>query len=77
MFTATGIGARRNTDNTISIKVRITDDRDGHVVSVQEYTAGTVVAAQTKIQQDLQALRAAENDGTLNAAVVGQVLGTI
>lgn len=77
MFTATGVGVRKNADNTVTVKVQVTDDRDGKAMWTREYTAKTVVEAQQHIQQDLKALMANETDATLNAAVVGQVLGTI
>lgn len=76
MFTATGLGVRKNTDNSITVKVQVTDDRDGRRVYTREYEGATVVAIRALIALDLQALRNAETDATLTAAVVGVVLGS-
>lgn len=77
MFTATGIGAKKNADNTVTLRVQVTDDRDSSVVFTRNYTARSVIEARGLIQVDLQAQRDNETDQTLNAAVIGQVLGSI
>lgn len=77
MFTATGIGVRKNADNTVTVKAQIVDDRNDKVMSTREYTAPTVMAAILLVRADLQVLLANENDATLNAAIVGQVLGSV
>lgn len=77
MFTALGIGVRKNADNTVTVKVQILDDRDQRVVSTDEYKGPTLMAVKAKIQADLETMRVNETDATLNAAVVGQVLGSV
>lgn len=77
MFTATGLGVRKNSDNTVTIRAQVVDDRDGSVVWTRSYTAATVVAARAAILADLQALKNSETDATLTAAVVGIVLGSV
>lgn len=77
MFTAIGIGVRKNPDTSVTVKARITDDRDQSVKATREYTANTVLAIRALIQIDLDALKAAETDGALTLAVVGQVLGAV
>jgi hypothetical protein len=53
------------------------DDRTGTSVGFRSYTVASKPALMAAILADLQALKAAENDATLNAAIVGQLLGQI
>lgn len=75
MFTATGIGASANRDGTITVKVRIVDDRTNTTVDTRDYTAKDLNAVKDLITADLQARREAESDAVLNKAITGQVLG--
>lgn len=77
MFTATGLGVRKNPNLTITVRVQVVDDRTQRVIDTLEYTGPTVVNVIGQIRADLQARANAETDATLTAAVVGQVLGTV
>lgn len=77
MFQALGRAVTRNPDNTFTVRVEITDDRTGTSVGFRSYTVATKAALMQLILTDLQALKAAENDAALNAAIVGQLLGQI
>jgi hypothetical protein len=77
MFQALGRAVTRNPDTTFTVRVEITDDRTGTSVGFRSYTVASKPALMAAILADLQALKAAENDATLNAAIVGQLLGQI
>jgi hypothetical protein len=77
MFTATGKGARKNGDGTISIAYVITNDLNGQVVLTDTVTGPDVLTIRQMIQQQLQKQKDAVTDSTLQAAVVGQVLASI
>jgi hypothetical protein len=78
MFQAIGRSAARNPDNTFNVKVELMDDRTGTSVGFRTYSnVASKAALQAAVLTDLQALRAAETDAALNAAIVGQLLGQI
>jgi hypothetical protein len=76
MFTAWGAGAIKNRDNTITVKVKITDDTQ-HFVAAADYTARDLDAVKALIQADLEARVDAVTDEALQAAVVGKELGSV
>jgi len=77
MFQALGRGVVKNADNTFTVKVEFLDDRTQKQVRVQAFTVQTVPALRAAVQAELVALKAAEQDAALNAAIVGVVLGEI
>lgn len=77
MFQALGRTATRNPDNTFTVRVEIIDDRTDTLVGFRTYTVASKQALMQAILSDLQALKAAENDAALNAAIVGQLLAQI
>jgi hypothetical protein len=77
MFQALGRTATRNPDNTFTVRVEIIDDRTDTSVGFRTYTVPSKPVLMTAILTDLQALKAAENDAALNAAIVGQLLAQI
>lgn len=76
MLTAWGAGAIKNRDNTITVKVKITDDKLT-LLEVKEYTARDLDAVKALIQADLESRKAAETDITLQLAIVGVNLGSV
>lgn len=76
MFKAVGIGARK-TDTGIEVTVSIQRD-DGTVVDAKEvYRGADVPTVRALILADLQARMNAEQDATLNTAVIGKVIATV
>lgn len=77
MFQAIGRAATRNPDNTFTVRVELIDDRTNVTVRLQSYTVASKVDLLAAVAADLKALRAAENDAALNAAIVDQLLGQL
>lgn len=80
MYQAIGRAVRRNADNTFTVKVEILDDRESgaeKTAGVREWKVSTMTELRQKVKTELETLKAAEQDATLNAAVVGIVLGEI
>lgn len=77
MLTATGLGARRNADGSVTIKVSITDEsRKGASIQVQELTGPDLQTLKQQIADQLRAADTANDDDVLSAAVVGVILAT-
>jgi hypothetical protein len=76
MFKAVGVGARK-TDSGIEVTVSIQKD-DGTVVDAKEVYRGVdIPTVRAQILADLQARMNAEQDATLNTAVLGKILATV
>ena len=76
MFTARGVGAKRN-DTSVTVRADVTDDRTGKVVQTVEVTGTNVADVKRQLDTQLQQLAAAEQDAALNTAVVGRVLSQV
>lgn len=75
MFKAVGVGARK-TDDGIEVVVSIQRD-DGTVLDPKRVYRGVdMPTVRAQIAADLQTRMNAEQDATLNAAVLGKVLAT-
>lgn len=80
MFRAIGIAAQVNLEkNTISVKVRIEDDRTNPAKVIKEAAFGgtDLNDVKSKIQAELAAMKRAADDTTVTDAVVGKVLASI
>lgn len=77
MFQAIGRAVQRNRDNTFTVKVEFFDERTQKTARFQDYTVPGLTALKPLVKLDLQALKDAEQDVTLNAAVVGVVIAEI
>lgn len=77
MFQAIGRGVKKNADNTFTAKVEFIDERTTKSIRLQPFTVTSIAELRQKVRAELQTLRDNEQDATLNAAIVGIILGEI
>lgn len=77
MFQAIGRAVQRNRDNTLTVKVEFLDDRTQKTVLVESYVVQTVAQVKPLVVAALRSLKDAEQDVTLNLAVVNVLIAEI
>lgn len=77
MYSAYGRAVIRHADGSLTIKVEFVNDQTTRTVRITDYTGLTVNDVRWQITQALQDLITSDTDAALQAAVVGQLLGSI
>lgn len=77
MYSVYGRGVTKHADGSVTVKAEFVDDRTSRTVRIADYTGPTVNDIRWQITQALQSLVTSGTDAALEAAVVGQLLGSI